>query len=492
MESKKIGLVALPLDLSWKKDEDPNYLEQEEEYLGLYTTIKVNTTWENMDEEAINGTDTLDRFNVALVAFTDILEKEGHQIKYLSAPETISKDVLDYVGAEKPDIIFFGCSHSSSYTLMEKLSQKIKEVSPNTLVVAGGQYVAGTRRVPPAVDILVKGGGFAPVYYISAANREELENTKGMITKADIPEKYRTEFDSKYEAFPYENLNHLDFDYLPASRIYFQNGCLPPDGTYVQCGFCGSVNVKRHRIARDIGRVLETIDEMVHKFGSQHIFIGEEDFLAVRGAAEKVVSALEKWRGRNQDANVTFSSQVRVENAILHADLLPRLAAVGMTEMQIGAESVSQKVVDAFGGKHEVENIETALRTIRNSGMGTLAHFLVGLPEETIESLHEMRSSILRWIETDILCLPEIRYPVYYPGTRFGNRPEKYGLTLIESDPKKLVAERGSPTFLHKNISQKQMSQEMKEFFKEINARFRKKIAANPQWRKGPKRPTPY
>ncbi|HNT60965.1 MAG TPA: radical SAM protein, partial [Candidatus Bilamarchaeaceae archaeon] len=433
-----------------------------------------------------------DRFNVALVAFSEILEKEGHEIHYFSDLSRISDDVEHFAASEKPDIIFFGCSHSSSFGLLESISEKVKAVSPGTLTVAGGQYVAGAQTCPPCVDILAKGEGFIPFYFILNEEPGNLMGSRRIITRADAPRPVVSEFHSKYEAFPYLNLDHLDFMHMPAGRVYFQMGCLPKGGRYSACKFCGSINVKMHRVARNFEKVLQTISELVSRFNTQHIFLGEEDLLCNREAAEAVVSALERWRKENPGVNLTFSAQARVEKVCWNPDLVERFAIVGMKEMQLGIESCSQGIVDAFGGKHLTKLIETALRILRCARMQPLGHILIGLPGETVESIGLMKEKVSDWMGRGLLSFPEMRYPIFYKGTEFGNHPEKYGIRILEKDPKLLVGERGAPTFEYDRLSRQEMAAKMKEFFAEVNRRFRQRIEANPGWRAGAKRTTPF
>jgi len=102
--------------------------------------------------------------------------------------------------------------------------------------------------------------------------------------------------------------------------------------------------------------------------------------------------------------------------AQLDEALLERMAATGCTLIQTGVETINPTVLKASKRKSaEIVHQERMLELARNLGIKTAIYFIVGLPEDTVESM----SQSLDYAATLPATFIQITACTPYPGTRF-------------------------------------------------------------------------
>ncbi|MCX6801659.1 MAG: radical SAM protein [Candidatus Diapherotrites archaeon] len=394
----KCLFVSMPPSYDYEKEESKQYRALRNEYFKVYTIIRTNKTLKNVDSHKLHYIDNLHSLNYALLSFISIAKKEGAATKYF-APNGKNwlKELSRELAAFRPNIVYLGCSHSTSYKDSLKAIRKIRETRKNTRIVAGGQYLTGLRK-PIKGALVAKGDGFLPFYWTLVS--EEPFSFK-IITASDVPEKIKNAFFDKYEDFPYLDLDSFNLPIMPVGRIYFQLGCLN----------------------RAVG----------HK------------------------PWLEGYVAGKSCLNLTFSVQTRLEDFLRCRDLFERFAKIGLVEVHFGIESSSQPIIDRFGGKLEASHVLKALEIAKKSRVNVLGHFLIGLPGETKESMEKDTALIEKLMGKGLLDFPEFRYVAYFPGTPFYSQAEKFGIRLTEKNPAKIVPEFEKPSFGLLTISKKEM-----------------------------------
>lgn len=120
---------------------------------------------------------------------------------------------------------------------------------------------------------------------------------------------------------------------------------------------------------------------------------------------------------RRRNAVIPFKCLARVD-LLLHGDTIRALQHSGCTTVWVGAESGSQKILDAMEKGTTVEQIYEATRRLKEAGIRVGFFLQYGYPGET-------REDIERTLEMVRDCLPDeigisVSYPL--PGTRFFDR----------------------------------------------------------------------
>ncbi len=163
---------------------------------------------------------------------------------------------------------------------------------------------------------------------------------------------------------------------LPFAELLTDFGC--PHG----CTFCNSGTLAyRRRRAEDIAKELDFIKTV----GIRQIFLKDMSFGAHAKHARMLLDLLS---ARGFD----WHCYARVDD--LHESLIQAMGQSGCHLAQIGAEHVSENILRATGKRYGRARIYEVFRNIRRAGMDGGAHFILGLPGETQETLRDLADFI--------------------------------------------------------------------------------------------------
>jgi anaerobic magnesium-protoporphyrin IX monomethyl ester cyclase len=144
-------------------------------------------------------------------------------------------------------------------------------------------------------------------------------------------------------------------------------------------------------------------------FKPDHVWFVDDIFGLIPGWMERFADLVEA-----QDARLPFKSLQRVD-LILKGDTIDALRRAGARRIWMGAESGSQKILDAMEKGTQVENIYEAARRLHEAGIEVGFFLQFGYPGET-------RQDIEKTLQMVRDCRPDdIGMSVSYalPGTRF-------------------------------------------------------------------------
>jgi B12-binding domain/radical SAM domain protein len=199
-------------------------------------------------------------------------------------------------------------------------------------------------------------------------------------------------------------------------------------GCAFACNYCQTSHIfgieLRHRSIASIVRqaeALRSVNRKVVRLLSPNAFsYGSEDGLQLNlGAIRELLSSLRS--SLPQDGKIIFAhfpSEVRPEHVIPETlDLLREFA--GNDEIVIGAQSGSQRMLDACRRSHGVESIVRAVTLARKYGYKIIVDFIFGLPGETSEDLKETLATIDELVRLGARIHPHIFAPL--PQTPFSS-----------------------------------------------------------------------
>jgi radical SAM superfamily enzyme YgiQ (UPF0313 family) len=176
-----------------------------------------------------------------------------------------------------------------------------------------------------------------------------------------------------HELFPLEKYRIPHGKYRPFTCMLTNYGCP------YQCNYCISEKIDfKYRPLENIIPELEKLD----KLGIREIFIKDFTFGipadVVKGLCEEMITKFPKlsW---------ICSSRVNV----LDEEMLKLMKKAGCHTIQFGVESASQDILDSNNKKIKVEEIINMFDLCSRLRIKTLAHFILGLPGETEESLRQ-------------------------------------------------------------------------------------------------------
>jgi len=205
------------------------------------------------------------------------------------------------------------------------------------------------------------------------------------------PEAYRRAWQDRHGVF---SLN------LVASR-----------GCPYRCNWCSRPIYGESFHVRSPESVAEEMRELKECYGAEHLWFADDVFGLKHRWVEELATAVER-----RAAMVPFKIQSRVN--LMTQEVASALRRAGCSEVWMGVESGSQKILNAMEKGTHVECVPVARENLRREGIRTCFFLQFGYPGETWED-------ILNTVELVRETRPEdigvsVSYPL--PGTKFYER----------------------------------------------------------------------
>lgn len=208
-----------------------------------------------------------------------------------------------------------------------------------------------------------------------------------------------------WDLFPMEK--YINSIKLPGSSPDDKTiGVLTSRGCINRCSFCYRMEVGIR--ARSINNVFEELDFLNTKYGVTYFEFIDEMFIPNRRRIQEFVDALKKLK-----TPIKYYCQARVELA-KDKEALKMLVNTGCKILNLGLESLDQKVLDLMGKHTKVEDNYEAVENTIAAGMHPGLNFIWANPGDSVESLNKIVDFLLKY---DTLGqLRTIRPPTPFPG----------------------------------------------------------------------------
>ncbi len=160
------------------------------------------------------------------------------------------------------------------------------------------------------------------------------------------------------------------------------------------CSFCSQWKFWRDYRVRDPKKVVDEIERLVndHQVG---FFILADEEPTINKA--KFTEFCEELIARGLPDRVKWGINTRVTDIMRDKDLLWLWRKAGLVHVSLGTEAAAQMKLDRFNKETKVANNKEAIRLLREADIFTEAQFIVGLDNETAETLEETYQMAWDW-----------------------------------------------------------------------------------------------
>jgi len=303
----------------------------------------------------------------------------------------------------RPDVVGATAITPAIYKA-ERLLQIAKELNPDVVTVLGG--IHGTFMYPqvlkeaPWIDAVVRGEGEQVFLNLVRAVddgtwQQDRSNVRGIA--------YATA-DGAVMATPaeptIEDLDRIapDWGILEWSKyIYIPMGvrvAIPnfARGCPFTCTFCSQWKFWRDYRIRDPKKVVDEIETLVKGHGVGFFILADEEPTIHR---KKFIQFCEELIARKLP--VLWGINTRVTDILRDEKLLPLFRKAGLVHVSLGTEAAAQLKLDRFNKETTIAQNKKAIQLLRNAGIVTEAQFIVGLENETAETLEETYRMARDW-----------------------------------------------------------------------------------------------
>jgi len=325
------------------------------------------------------------------------------------------EEIESYFRDNQFDVVGISAVVSTAYAYTKYLTQLIHRVSPETIVIVGGNLAASAEILlnKCKVDFCVAGDGeliiqdLIKILYERPLNYERLKTTKGICFSDARGDFCFTGYGPRPSA---EEIESPDYSILEAdgSISYFiadaktvlgvqeHQACLTGNsrplrdgekiatvlmtkGCVARCTFCH--RWERGFRARPADRVIEHVRFLKEHYNVAFINVADENF----GSDVELAGELATRLGELGMAWMVAGVRTRT----VTPESLQHWKRNGCIKVYFGVESGSQTMLDVMEKNTTVEANINALKWTYEAGLGTIVQLVIGMPGETDRTIYE-------------------------------------------------------------------------------------------------------
>ncbi|WP_306050435.1 magnesium-protoporphyrin IX monomethyl ester anaerobic oxidative cyclase [Oceaniradius stylonematis] len=304
----------------------------------------------------------------------------------------------------QPDIVGTTAITPSIY-VAENVLKIAQQVCPKAVRVLGGVHATFMYKQvlseAPWIDVIVRGEGeeiFAEFVTAVAEGRwpAERDTIKGLAFRDG------EQIVATPAAPTVKNLDAIEPDW---SLLEWDKYIYVPLGVKVAipnmargcpftCSFCSQWKFWRDYRVRDPKAVVDEIETLVNDHGVGFFILADEEPTINR---KKFIEFCEELIARGLPQKIKWGINTRVTDILRDEELLPLYRKAGLVHVSLGTEAAAQMKLDQFNKETKVADNKRAIKLLRDADIFTEAQFIVGLDNETAETLEETYKMAWDW-----------------------------------------------------------------------------------------------
>ena len=303
---------------------------------------------------------------------------------------------------ERPDLILTTAITPAIYQA-EKTMEIAKKVHPEVPTVLGGIHATFMYRQVlsecPHVDYIVRGEGEEIlVELVQAFEAGILEEQKTQIRGLAFRD--GEDLVATPARPPIQDLDALqpDWDilewdryiYIPMNRRVavpnFARGCP------FTCSFCSQWKFWRTYRTRSPKNFVDEIERLVNDHDIGFFILADEEPTIHK---QKFVELCQELIDR--DLGIHWGINTRVTDILRDEELLPFYRKAGLVHVSLGTEASAQLNLERFRKETTVQQNKKAIQLLKDAGIVAEAQFIIGLENETADSIEETYKWAIDW-----------------------------------------------------------------------------------------------
>jgi anaerobic magnesium-protoporphyrin IX monomethyl ester cyclase len=332
--------------------------------------------------------------------------------------------IIDRVPADV-DVVGIGCSFSSLWLACRDILERVRDSHPDIPLIMGGEHASA---LPEHVlqtsraDICVIGEGEETIVELLEAitQKQDLHGVAGIAFR---------EGDQIFHTPRRKRMTHIDDLPLPAWDLFpmeeyrnrkqnsglYQGRAMPllaTRGCPYRCTFCSSPNMWTTRyVTRDPVKVVDEMQLYMSRYGATDFHL--QDLTAIVN---------KRWIIRfcdeilNRKLNIVWQLPSGTRCEAIDEEVCEKLAATGCKNLSFAPESGSPRILKAMRKQVDLDRMIRVIKTAWGHRLGVDCFVLVGMPQETRETLRETLHFVRRlaWIGAQDVGISMF---VPYPGS---------------------------------------------------------------------------
>lgn len=355
---------------------------------------------------------------------------ENYRVSFIDlAVERISqKEFQNIISYIKPKMVGIS-TYFESWSAMKIISQFIKDINKNTIVVGGGScanFCSERLLNELKFDYVSLGEGEKSFLDLCdfVNGRKDISECEGVVYKDNFGKIIKK--DSKriedLDALPFPSREIIDLKkYVYPFTISTARGC--PG----QCIFCSSQAFWGKKVKfRTINNIINEIKYLDERFSAKEFFIVDDTFTVIPNRTVEFCDALKKL-------NTKFIWGCESRADVVTKELLLNMYESGCRKIQFGLESADNLILSSIKKNITFEQVEKAVKIASEIGFDINVSVIIGHAEDTIETiLYTINKSKSLRDRYGANILYSINTP--YPGTEQFINANEMGIDILTNN----------------------------------------------------------
>ncbi|ACM21682.1 anaerobic magnesium-protoporphyrin IX monomethyl ester oxidative cyclase-related enzyme [Geotalea daltonii FRC-32] len=332
--------------------------------------------------------------NVGLVYIAGALRAQGYEVDYYDAMSLWHKwpEIQERIEAFNPDVVAT-TAYTASIVHAVELVRLAKSVNPQVVTVIGNvhatfcyeELLSADHNV---IDYVVRGEGEVTLpSLLNCLNAGEdpaavpgLAFYSGGSVIATPKAPYIQDLDSlqaawdlvEWPIYTYRAKNNARLAIVSSSR-----------GCQQKCSFCSQqLFWAQTWRARSPENFIAELEMLNNKYGVEVAMLSDEIPTFDRDRWVRILDLMIERK-----VGVKLLMETRVDDILRDADIMDKYRKAGVEHIYVGVEAGSQETLDLFKKDTKVEQSKLAIDIINNADIVSETSFVLGMPEDTPESI---------------------------------------------------------------------------------------------------------
>ncbi len=352
--------------------------------------------------------------------------------------ENLHKNFEDF----KPDVIGIGCVFTGAFEGVKIIARKAKELLPDIPIVIGGIHATlfptQILKNQSYIDYVIIGEGetsFLELVKCLTNNSEKsIDSIDGIAFRknGNIIKNSKTKFIENLDELPFVdfsllNIKNYEFDtsnwFSPKKmKVGLPFPILSSRSCPNRCSFCSMWLVHGPRIRfRSPKKVVDEIQDLYTRYGARYFSFVDDNLTFNKKRILEICNEITK-----RDLNIQFDTPNGVAIKSLDEEIIDAMVAAGLVKINLSPENGSEYIRnDVIRKNLKTEKIyEVFNYCAKHSNLYISAYFIIGMPQETHETLRETYEMITK------LPVDRISFSLAtpYPGTELYRYCKEHGL----------------------------------------------------------------
>jgi anaerobic magnesium-protoporphyrin IX monomethyl ester cyclase len=383
---------------------------------------------------------------LGLLYISAYLKAKGYAVRVFDATFQTLADFDTQLRAGRPQVVGLYTNLMTKFNVLKMIASCR---AAGAKVVLGGPEPAmyAEEYLDHGADVIVVGEGELTMEELLSKELSDLSSIAGIIFRRDDgtvvrnpPRPYIKDLD----AMPFPDRDAIDMDrYVDVWRTHHGMGSVSlicARGCPFHCEWCSHAVYGNSHRRRSPANVAAELEMLIARYKPDQLWYADDVFTIHRKWFLEY-AALLKQRG----VKVPFECISRSD--CLNEEVVERLAEIGCYRLWLGAESGSQRILDAMRRGVQVEDVQAKTKMLQRRGIQVGMFIMLGYEGETLPDI-EATTAHLKIANPDVF-LTTVAYPI--KGTGYYKAVERRVLASSSwnatSDRDLSVSGRYSPRF---------------------------------------------